>query len=429
MLSPVLEVYVVWHPADRAGAAVAEGLAAHFHGGAYASLLAGSMEVYLRSAGWLSDADAARPVQWPGMQAVAGGLAPSEFVAIVPVIGPALNRAVNRAGDPWQAWFDEVARAQAADPGHVRLLPKRQDVMPGGRLAEIIGSNQYIAEPDAHAELHEPDAELACRDLVQALAQWISPVQDEQLRVFISHTKRQGTPDEPVAGLVAAVRAVFASGRIANFYDAHDLQPGADWNGALRGGAATSALLALRTDLYASREWCQREMLTAKVNGMPVVVLDALSSGETRGSFLMDHAPRIPVRRDAQGVWGADAIRRAVNLLADAWLQRVLWLRLQAQATARNGLGRYWWAPQAPEPSTLARWLTPPLRENKAPAVPTNPGEPRMPAQAPGSELRILHPDPPLAADELSVLQHLVALAGYGQLDLTTPHLLASRGA
>jgi hypothetical protein len=243
-----------------------------------------------------------------------------------------------------------------------------------------------------------------------------------------------------VASLVQAVRTVLGSGRIDAFYDAHELKPGADWDRALLDGAAGSALLALRTDLYASREWCQREMLTAKVHGMPVVVVDALSSGESRGSFLMDHTPRIPARCDSNGEWGLDAIRRAINLLADAWLHRVLWLRLQAQARGRAGLDRWWWAPQAPEPSTLARWLSPPVADadpsaaaialaDAGEAVARASAAPRMPARQPGSELCILHPDPPLAADERSVLQHLVALAGYGQLDLATPRLLASRGA
>jgi hypothetical protein len=434
MLSPLLEVYVVWHPADRAAVGVADELAAHFHGGVYSSLLAGSMEVYMRSAGWRADADAPRPIAWPGSRSAVPGPAPAEFVAVVPLIGTALNRAASRQGDPWRAWFDALAQARSLDPERVRLFPIRLDVMPGGRLAEIVGTDQYLAEPDAHAALREPEAELRCRDLAQAMAQWISPVAGEQLKVFISHTKRQGTPDEPVSGLVAAVRAVFGSGRVASFYDAQDLKPGADWDGALRAGAASSALLALRTDLYASREWCQREMLTAKVHGMPVVVLDALSAGESRGSFLMDHTPRIPVRRGADGTWGTDAIRRAINLLADAWLQRVLWLRLQQQVAGRGHLGHYWWAPQAPEPSTLARWLSAPLRPTSdasvdAPAPPGQRPAPRMPAQAAGSDLRILHPDPPLAEDERGVLQNIVALAGYGQLDLTTPRLLAARGA
>lgn len=433
MLNPVLEIFVLWHPSDANGEALAAGLAAHFHGGLYSSLLAGSIEVYMRSAGWASDVDAPRPIPLPGGVPDPGAPPAANFVAIVPLLSTGLLRAVDRAGDPWRACLDGLAGAQARDPTHVKLLPIRQGVMPAGRLAGLIASTQYIGEPDPHTALPEPAQELRCRDLVQALAQWISPVADAPLRVFISHTKRQGTPDEPVAALVAAVRAVFGAGRIANFYDAHDLQPGQDWDHALRDGAASSALLALRTDLYATREWCQREMLTAKVHGMPVVVLDALSNGEARGSFLMDHTPRIPVRCDQTGAWGTDAVRRAINLLADAWLRRVIWLRLAAQAEGQVGLGRYWWAPQAPEPSTLARWLTAPL-PTQATTVPAPvnaaPGAgPRMPAQAAGSSLRILHPDPPLAEDEREVLQSLVSLAGYGALDLTTPRLLAARGA
>lgn len=445
MLGPVLEVYLVWHPKDAASAAVAEALAEHFQGGAYAGLLAGSMEVYMRSAGWAAEGDAPRAIQWPGQAGVAGGLVPAQFVVVLALIGAGLNRAASTVADPWCAWFERVAQAQAQDPAQVRVLAVRQGVTPSGRLARLIGADQCLAEPDPHAEPAEPATDLICRDLVQALARWISPVPDERLQVFISHTKRQGTPAEPVASLVSAVREVIDAGRVSSFYDAHDLQPGERWDSALRDNAASCALLALRTDLYASREWCQREMFTAKLHGMPVVVLDALSSGESRGSFLMDHTPRIPVRCDAQGTWGRAPIRRALNLLADAWLQRVLWLRLQQQAGSQGRLAHYWWAPQAPEPSTLARWLTAPLGSgagsgagsggagSAAAADPeARPSQgraaPRMPAQAPGSDLRILHPDPPLAEDERAALQQLVALAGYGQLDLTTPRLMAARG-
>ena len=426
MLSPVLELFVLWHPDDASGAALADELATHFHGGVYSNLLAGSMEVYMRSVGWRAEDDAPRPIPWP-WEPAPGGLPAARFVAVVLLMGSALNRAVHDPDDPWQAYVSAVDRARREHPAQAALLPLRMDgVAASGTLARLIGSTQFIAEADPHSQSPEPAPEMRGRDLAQGLAQWISPEDKPRLRVFISHTKRQGTRDEPVAGLVDAVRAVFDSKRVDSFYDAHDLQPGADWDRALRDTAASSALLALRTDLYASREWCQREMLTAKRHGMPVVVLDALSVGEARGSFLMDHTPRIPVRRDAQGQWGADAIRRAINLLADAWLQRVLWLRLHEQAQQGSPLARYWWAPQAPEPSTLASWLPAPPG---ASALPDASLPPCMPAQGPGSEIRILYPDPPLAEDERRVLQLLVQLAGYGPLDLSTPRLLAARGA
>ena len=71
--------------------------------------------------------------------------------------------------------------------------------------------------------------------------------------------------------------------------------------GAARQRRDGGGLLAIRTDLYASRDWCQREMLIAKRAGMPVVIMDALGRGEERGSFLMDHVPRVPLRPSAAG--------------------------------------------------------------------------------------------------------------------------------
>jgi hypothetical protein len=418
MLKPVLEVYVVWHPQDRDGEAIANEIAEHFHGGAYASLLGGSMEVYMRSAGWASAEDSPRPIEWPSNAVPSSGVAPAQFVAVVPVTGLALNRSVNRSGSAWHTYLDAISSAEQRDPEHVRVIPVRGDAFADGHLAELLGTNQYAGAQDAYSEAPEAASPARHRDLAQGLAQWINAASGEVLQVFISHTKRLGTPDEPVAQLVADVRTAFSSGRISTFYDAHDLKAGADWDAALRRNAATSALLALRTDLYSTREWCQREMLTAKVHGMPIVILDALTAGEARGSFLMDHAPRIPVRRNATGRFEIADIRRAIDLLADAWLQRALWQRLQQQANELPLLDGFWWAPQAPEPSTLARWL----------AAPGDDNAPRITRTAPGATLRILHPDPPLAADETSVLQQITSMAGYAQLDLTTPRLLASRG-
>lgn len=431
-MTPILEVHVLWHPGDHAGATIADEIVGHFHGGAYANLLAGSMEVYIRSAGWKGAGDAPRPIALPSAEAKSTEPRAARHVAVVLVVGRELGRAVDGAAGPWRTCVEGLFAAQSADPAHVRLLPTRKGACAAGRLSALLaqGHNQFIAEPDPHAATREPEAELRCRDLAQALAQWISPGPSRQLRVFISHTKRQGTPDEPVAGLVDAVRSVLGSGRIGTFYDAHELQPGDDWDRALRERAAGSALLALRTDLYATREWCQREMLTAKRHGMPVVVLDALTAGEARGSFVMDHVPRLPVRQDPATGWNTEAIRRAVNLLADAWLQRVLWLKMREHCDDHPHLAGYWWAPQAPEPSTLVSWLSPPRSTDASGASDVHAGAvPRIAAQPAGSRLRILHPDPPLADDEIDVLQQLVHLAGYGTLDLTTPRLLAARGA
>lgn len=418
MLPPVLEVHLVWHPLDAQGAEkIALDLAEHFQGGAFSSLLSGAVEVYIRSAPWANEADSPRPIVWPGSALPAGNVAPAQFTAVVPIVGLQLGRAVEDVTAPWHAYLDGIVEARRLNPDRVCIFPLRlSGIQPSGRLGKLLSGHQYVGEPDAHAASTEPMDELRRRDLAQGLAQWISPVPGEKLRVFISHTKRQGSPDESVGSLLRQVREVFDSSRVSAFFDARDLQPGEDWDRALRTEAGASALLALRTDLYATREWCQREMLTAKVHGMPVVVLEALTRGEVRGSFLMDHVPRIPVHRDAPDQWSVACIRRAVNLLGDAWLHRVLWLRQRELAAEHADLKHYWWAPYAPEPSTFTAWL---------PEVTAM----RASASGPDDDLRILHPDPPLGADEREVLQQIASLAGRGSLDLTTPRLLSARGA
>ncbi|MBQ0958169.1 TIR domain-containing protein [Ideonella sp. 4Y11] len=413
MHAPILEVHLAWHPGDRAAARLAAELDHHFHHGVYGSLLGGTMEFYQRSAPWSAPGSAPRPIAWPDAALPPGHPPPAQAIAVVLFLGDELMRACQPAGSDWLRWVREAVESAARRPDQVALLPVALDPLdPRSALAtalpplQCLGATDPLAESSAAAG--PPPVAVLRRDLSQALARWLHPAGGPALRVFISHTKRMSGPDEAVASLVDTVREVLGGTRIGSFYDAQDLQPGADWDQALRRHAASSALLALRTDLYASREWCQREVLTAKRHGMPVVVLDALQRGEARGSFLMDHVPRLPVRRGADGAWDRAAIGQALDLLADAWLHSVLWQRQAERAAADPMLAGYQFLPQAPEPSTLSQLLA------------------RVP---PGAELRVLHPDPPLACEERAVLQDLVRRAGHAGLDLSTPKLLAARGA
>ena len=413
MRGPILEVHLAWHPGDGAAARLAGDLDQHFHDGVYGSLLGGTMEFYQRSAAWSVPGGAPRPIQWPDDALQPGHPPPAQNVAVVLFLGDELMRICQAANSDWLRWVAAVVQASRRLPQQVVLLPvavdpldQRSALVCALPSLQCLGSVDPLADTGAPAG--PPPVATLRRDLSQALARWLHPSGGPALRVFISHTKRMSGPDEAVGTLVDTVRQALGQTRIGSFYDAQDLQPGADWDTALREHAASSALLALRTDLYASREWCQREVLTAKRHGMPVVVLDALQRGEPRGSFLMDHVPRLPVRRNAEGHWDRSSIDQALNLLADAWLHSVLWQRQAERAASDPMLAGYHFLPQAPEPSTLSQLLC------------------RVPA---GAEVRVLHPDPPLASEERAVLQDLARRAGHAVLDLSTPKLLAARGA
>jgi hypothetical protein len=406
MLPPLLEIYVVWHPGDNQGEDVAEQIVEHFHGTAFSGLIGGAVEVYLRSAGWRDVADAPRPL--PFAEPFPNGLAGPVLIAAVPVLGNQLAIALEARAGAWHDYVASIVAARTQAPDRVAVLPIIADsgALTGTRLGELLGSIQAIGVPSS--VIAEPAAGRRCRDLAQALAQFAAKPSGQRIQVFVSHSKHSAPGDaDRIGALIERIRYLIANTRLAEYFDESDLQPGTDWADELANNASRSALLAVRTDLYASREWCQREVRVAKTAGMPVVVLDALAVGEERGSFLMDHVARV-----AGGSERGDVpILGSLNRLVDECLKRALWARQHQLADEQGQLDFEWWAPHAPEPVTLASWLL---------------GSPSLPAEGP---VRVLHPDPPLGRDEADVLDQIAQLAGLGgRLEIMTPRGLSARG-
>ncbi len=420
-LPSVLDIHLVWHPGDAGGEIIAQEIETHFQHHSCTGLQAGTVEVYRRCAAWRSAHSdhlaAPRPVPLPGEPGAA------LHTLVVVLVSTALMREVQGSDGLQGGWHGDLDRLVTASKATPEALKVVAVLVPGtrrptlARLSALLGEDQYLAEPDRHALRHHLPGWLGrarCRELAQTLSSWLDPTHTGAgIQVFISHTKQSG--DESTAGvgaLVRQVRAVLGETRLGSFYDAHSLQPGQGWANALTRHAQRCALLVLRTDLYATREWCHREVTEAKQHGCPVVMLDALSAGESRGSYLLDHVPRLPVRaeHDAQQRlvrWSDDDIERGINRLMDAWLERVLW-RLQQQhlLTQDASLKRHRWFDQAPEPLTLAHAL----RQDPAPA---------------GQALHIIHPDPPLSDTEQEPLAHIASLLGH-QLHITTPRMHAA---
>ena len=415
MLPPVVEIYIVWHPKDERGMEIAKEFVEHFKGSVFTGLILGAVEVFVRSMGWQSEEDAPRPIPYADTP-LPNNLQQAEFTAIVPIMGTEMAATIEIGSSPWKNYTEKIVHMQEKNPDRFGVFPFLLDKGATDKtvLGDLLNQYQFIAvsqpEPDKETEVS-----LRCRDLAQGITQLLSGNETQRLKVFISHTK-QNIPsgEKNVSELIEMVRQVIANTRLQEFFDASDLQPGCNWDSELREKAATSALLALRTDLYPSREWCQREVSIAKNAGMPVIIMEALNLGEERGSFLMDHVPRVPVRMQ-NGCWKKQDIYRALNLLVNECLKRMLWTYQQSLAKDRPELEITWWAPHAPEPLTLLKWLE---KAKKSETLPAD-----------GSVIRILHPDPPLGTNEKLVLEQLLLLSYEKcELDITTPRLLATRG-
>ena len=407
MLPPLLELYVVWHPDDDAGRAVARQITEHFQGAAYTGLIAGAVAVYHRCAPW-DEQGAPRPVPFPGDPWI-GGVEPARYVAVLPVLQLGMAAAVQSGATPWHGYLRGLAQRRRADREHIGIYPVA--VVPDAVRDTVLG--ELFGVPQRVDTLGGGGDERRCLDVAQQLAQLVGGPDADRLTVFVSHSRQVAPGDDEMqaAELTRRVREAIHDTHLNIFYDATTIEPGEDWQNRIRREAARCAVLAVRGDRYASRRWCQTEMRLAKCAGVPVVVLDALRRGEERGSFLLDHVPRVP----SAGTPGAldDGIRRALTVLVDECLRAALWRRQRELAEAhRPDLAVDWWAAHAPEPTTFLDWL---LRRD-------DPADRKRPVV-------VLYPDPPLGPDEADVLVQLAGAVGIdGGLDLMTPRQLAARG-
>lgn len=318
-------------------------------------------------------------------------------------MGVSLARAVEDPSAEWRGYLAEML-STAEQAGTVGVFPVR---LPGwhggGQLGRMIDGIQALRLDN------RDDVGGMCREIAQQITQMIDEPSGNRLTVFISHTRRHSPGEKPdvVEDLVALVRSKISQTHLRAYFDETDLQPGSSWENELIHNASRNSLLAVRTDLYSSREWCQKEVLAAKRAGRPIVTLDAIRFSGERGSFLMDHVPIVRYQ-DQSDEASSQSIEGALNLLVDRALRHALWTLQVAQL---DPLGFDWTPPEAPEPSTIIPWL-----DEQVDNLPTD-------------QIMIMHPDPPLGPAEEELLLMLLRICRVSAtVDIVTPRTYAARG-
>ena len=82
------------------------------------------------------------------------------------------------------------------------------------------------------------------------------------------------------------------------FFDAIDIAAGFSFENEINAGIDTAAFAVVHTDAYASRVWCQHEVIRAKRHGRPVVVIHAIEEGEARSFPYIGNVPTIRWRAE-----------------------------------------------------------------------------------------------------------------------------------
>ncbi|HUM46347.1 MAG TPA: TIR domain-containing protein, partial [Chitinophagales bacterium] len=114
------------------------------------------------------------------------------------------------------------------------------------------------------------------------------PTSLPRLKLFLSHSKADGVE---ITKLLKYWVQEFTG--LQSFFDATDIPPGESFGKVISEGVVDSTLLVIQTDIYSTREWCRTEVLEAKKNRRPVVVVNALDKGESRSFPYMCNVPVI----------------------------------------------------------------------------------------------------------------------------------------
>ena len=193
----------------------------------------------------------------------------------------------------------------------------------------------------------------------------------QKIKVFLSHSKH----DKDGAVIANRIRDwIHEHTALASFIDTVDIPPGFSFEEVIPYSIRNSILLAIRTDTYSAREWCCREVLQAKQNCVPMIVVDCLRSQEDRAFPYLGNVPTIRMTPCNKG-----SIASVIGCLLDEALLHYLWL-------CRTELPRSFnpemlFLPRAPE---LASLSIPRLQDNRG-----------------GTS--IVYPDPPMMEDEVKL--------------------------
>lgn len=205
------------------------------------------------------------------------------------------------------------------------------------------------------------------------------------VRLFISHAKADG---KEIAEMIR--NHIHSDTSLKSFFDANDIAAGYQFSEELYAAISESALICIQTDMYATREWCLWEVITAKRLDRPVVVLNAVSENEPRSFPYLGNVPTM--RWNSQAANMKQQIDRSITMALFEVLNSKYHRLFEEELIRLYDL-----------PSNTATIGHPPelftvLKLRKAASAGNHSGD---------DHLLVLYPDPPLGDEEIRLLEDL----------------------
>lgn len=369
---PFIVLYIVWHPAFDEGRLIAKKLYEHYRRELYSNVAGGTgLSVIYRS---VSDPTTSAPA--------AIDFSESETSAVVMLID---NRFTGDGN--YVAWAKDLLSQTDAIGLSARVFP----VAISSEATHIGFAEQAVrwdrwSTLDTDARLRRLTSDLTyqfCRMLRSYLEHLLRPNEEEaaleqylkKVQIFLSHSKHDAD-GERIAKQIR--QYIFDGDGLASFFDVHDIPIGLRFDKVLLQQVKVSAVVALHTDSFSSREWCRREIIEAKRWSVPLVVADCISDTDERGFPYMGNVP--VVRMDPVKV---DRIDHVIARLLDEVLKDFLW-RCRVQLIQSAGAVDAVFLPRSPELISLAELSC-----------------------HSGDQVLVVYPDPPLGAEEQRLFEQI----------------------
>lgn len=367
---PFIVIYIAWHPAFTAGEELANVLYNHYRRDLFENVAGGTgLSVVFRT------------IPAPGqLVPIAIDFEDAETTAVIVFLDDHL------IGDTaWNRYIDKII-GQADSAGlRARIFPvaiSASVTKVRGEISQInyIRWDQWSRDSmkDRWQKLIAKLSYEFCRMLRHYLEHLKRPAEStemlarylEKVRVFLSHSKH----DEHGECIARAIRDNIHQRTGLASFDVLDIPAGLRFADVLIHYVRVSAVVALHTDSYSSREWCRREIIEAKRANVPLVIANCITDFEERGFPYMGNVPVVRMEPDA-----VHRIGYLIARLLDEVFKDFLWRCRVELAHAHGGAGVVF-LPRPPELISLVD-LTPP-------------GAVKLEEQV------IVYPDPPLGIEE-----------------------------
>lgn len=264
-----------------------------------------------------------------------------------------------------ESWHNYIKGLKADLPSNARLYPVALSKYANEFVMSTMGLQSIVLDSFSVMENQDMYAIRVMDDLIRQLrgddVHFIN-------RLFISHSKH----DDNQEGLQYAEflrDKINKDTKLSTFFDQKSIVDAYDFADQIEEAATNSMLVIVDTCTYAQREWCKKEVITAKNNNVPIVCVDLLSGVVDRTFPYMANIPAISRPDD----W-----KKVVRLLLSTALRQYYVEQLLPQLVKEEKRDTTVTISIAPELFTVCR-LKPEIKT-------------------------VIYPEPPVSKDELQVL-------------------------